>query len=314
MPGPGGGGHGGGGGRGGGFGGGGGGFHGGGGRGPGFGGGYHGGPPHRPPHHHPPYGGWHRPPFWGGWYPRRRYYGGGGCFGGLVGAMIAPVLVVLFLIVFGLSMCQNGLDVNINGSYNEETFQDYADDQYAKYFSNGSAYEDNLLIVVLTTENNSDFYYMAWVGDHIATPINHLMGNNATALGNAMNACINESNYKYSLDSNLAEVIDTMTDAVTDLGLEKPFTCKESQSLQATFANDSQLPMTDSTVQASLDRFVENTGIPVVLVVEDAEDIFTSQESSMDGKYFSTTGIVLVAVVVIVVIIISKKQKPKTDD
>ena len=89
--------------------------------------------------------------------------------------MIAPVLVVLFLIVFGLSMCQNGLDVNTNGSYNEEVFQDYADDQYAKYFSKGGAYEDNLLIIVLTTENNSDFYYMAWVGDHIATPINHLM-------------------------------------------------------------------------------------------------------------------------------------------
>ena len=84
--------------------------------------------------------------------------------------------------------------------------------------------------------------------------------------------------------------------------------------MQATFVNDSQLPMTDSTVQASLDRFVENAGIPVVLVVEDAEDIFVSQENSIDGNVFSTAGIVLIAVVVIVVIIISKNQKPKTDD
>ena len=123
MPGPGGGGHGGGGGRGGSFGGGGGGFHGGGGRGSGFGGsGFHGGPhhpphrPHHPPHHHHPHhrphwGGWH----FGGWYPRRHYYGGGGC----LSAMMAPVILVLFLLIFLLSMCQNGADISIGGEYNE---------------------------------------------------------------------------------------------------------------------------------------------------------------------------------------------------
>jgi len=229
---------------------------------------------------------------------------------------MAPVILVFVLLVFLLSMCQNGLDVNVNNGYDEELFQDYANDQYALHFSQSSAYEDNLLIVVLTTENNSDFYYMAWVGDHIATPINHMMGNNTTVLGRTMNNCINESNYKYSLDSNLADVMNTMTREVLALGLESSFTCKENQQHKAIFVNNTDLPMTDSTVEAALQNFTDSTGIPVVIVVEDAADVFVSERTSVDADTVSQTGrIVLVVLIgIVVVVILLAKRKPKTDD
>ena len=140
MPGPGGGSRGGGGSHGGGFGGrsSGGGMHGG--RPPGGGmhggmppgGGYYGGGPHRPPH-----GGWyHRP-------PRR----GGGCVFNLLGIIIFAIIMIFFLFS-SLSSCivstftgtsehtENqyveeyyGDDGYNSAEYDENTFQDYADEQ-----------------------------------------------------------------------------------------------------------------------------------------------------------------------------------------
>ena len=227
---------------------------------------------------------------------------------------MAPIILIMFLLVFLLSMCQNGLEFHTGGGYDEMTFQDYADDQYALHFSDSGAYEDNLLIVVLTEENLSDFYYIAWLGDDIAMDIKNLLGNNATALGRTMNACINESNYKYSLDSNLADVMNTMASTIEKLGLEKSFTCSESRNLKADFVNHTELPMTDSTVKNALQNFAESTGIPVVLVVEDASDVFVTQTTTIEGNKFSWIGLGVAAVIIVVVVVNANKNKAKKDD
>ena len=228
---------------------------------------------------------------------------------------MAPVILVMFLLVFLLSMCQNGVEISTGDEYNEELLNDYADDQYALHFSKNGAYEDNLLIVVLTTENNSDFYYIAWKGDHLAPEIVQLMGNNATALGKTMNNSINESNYKYSLDSDLANVLNTMTDKITALGLDKSFTCSESRQVKGTFVNNTDLPMTESTLQAALDHFAATTGIPTALVVEDATDVFVTEEHSIDGLNLPGGTILLVVVIgIVVIILLTTKQKPTTDE
>lgn len=241
----------------------------------------------------------------------------------MIGAAFAPIILVLFLVIFALSMCQGNVQTLPENSYNEEAFQDYADDQYALHFSSSGAYEDNLLIVVLTEENHSDFYYIAWVGDHIAPSINQLMGNNSTLLGQTMNSSINESNYKYSLDSNLADVMQTMTKAVTELELESSFTCTEDRgAATAKFVNSTELSMTESTVEAALQGFVDATGIPLVLVVEDAADVFeavtNNSTATTDRNNFPAGAIVvvLIAVAIIVIIIVTRRKNKgdETDD
>ena len=228
---------------------------------------------------------------------------------------MTPVILVMFLLVFLLSMCQNGVEISTGDEYNEELLNDYADDQYALHFSKNGAYEDNLLIVVLTTENNSDFYYIAWKGDHLAPEIVQLMGNNATALGKTMNNSINENNYKYSLDSDLANVLNTMTGKITALGLDKSFTCSESRQVKGTFVNNTDLPMTESTLQAALDHFAATTGIPTALVVEDATDVFVTEEHSIDGLNLPGGTILLVVVIgIVVIILLTTKQKPTADE
>jgi len=289
MPGPGGGRSGGGGSRGG-FGGG---SFGGGSRGGGFGGGgYHGGfggPPRR---------GFYGGPFYGGFFrPRRYYYGGGGCLGGLAGLILmAVILIVLAAVMLFSSVGTAFTDVTSGGSvkYDENTFQDYADAQYRAEFGNSTAYEDNLLLVVLVDEDYYDYHYIAWVGDHIHSDINKLFGNEQTEFGRAMNSNVNVNSYKYSLDTNLAHVVEQMTKTIEQKNLTSSFKCSENHiQVDSHLTNKTDLAITEDTVNMALDEFTETTGIPIVVVVDDAEDVF--------GKTIDTGSILIVFLSVVMI-------------
>lgn len=328
MPGPGGGARGGGGSRGGGGGGFGGGSRGGGGfgggpRGGGFGGGPRGGGPHggfgggmhHPPHggwhHRPPHGGWHHRPYRGGWFHRPHYSGGGGCLGGLVGLVLVPVILI-FVVVVGLissvgsmfSGFSQGGTAAYGTSYDENAFQDYADDQYAAEFGSSTAYEDNILLVFLTEDEEFyDYHYIAWVGDHIAPDINELFGSDTTELGHAIASSVNVNSYKYSLDSNLAQVIQTMESHIVSKGLTSSFTCEENHAqVESHLTNKTTLDLTKETVNAALTSFTDATGIPIVVVVEDMDTVFAQQTSS--GNVLKTVLLIVAAVVLVVLAIV----------
>lgn len=247
-----------------------------------------------------------------GMYPRRRYYGGG-CLSGLLNMLLTPIILILFLVMLFASF-RNGVEVTVSDTYSEEKFQDYANSQYAAEFGNSSAYEDNLLITVLVDEEECyEFYYIAWVGDHIATDINHMLGNNDTALGQAMNACINATSYKYSLDSNLAQAMEMMTRQIQTLNLPSSFTCSENHAqISSHLTNHSNLEMTESTVNDALANFTETTGIPVVIVVEDMDAVFGRSVTHTPGVVNSSNSVFFVLmmglIAVVVIFLVVKKQ------
>ena len=256
----------------------------------------------------------------GGWgmYPRRRYYGGGGCLGGLLSMIFGPIIFIFVLLFFLSGFLSSGVDVQVVGSYDENTFQDYANTQYEEAFGHSSAYEDNLLIAVLVEdEYYYDYYYIAWVGDHIATDINYMLCSNDTELGRAMDANINMSSYKYSLDSNLAQVIYEMTDEITALGLESSYRCTEDHiQVASRLINHSTLDLTASTVNEALTAFTDATGIPIVIVVEDMDDVFSTTTrydapvSNNSGSFLAVIGI---AAVVIIIFFVKKNKRVKYD-
>ncbi len=289
MPGPGGGANGGGGHRGGGYGGGGG-F--GGPRGGGFGGphgGFGGRPPHRPPRR--PYGfgfGWHRP---------RPYYGGG-CLGGLLGAIILPVILILIAVTVLVSAVGASFSSVVRGGdvkYSETKFQDYADSQYRAVFGASSGFEDNILLVFVTDEDTQDYHYIAWVGDHVAGSINGLFGNEQTELGRAVAANVNASSYKYSLDSNLAHTVEQMQSRVESLGLESSFVyCSDEHLAPSRLVNNTDLPLTEETVNNALGAFTASTGIPFSIVVAESEDVF--------GKSLNTFSVIISVIALVVIV------------
>lgn len=284
MPGPGGGG------SGGGFGGGS--FGGGGGRGFG-GGGYHGGPrgPRRTHFFFPFFG-------YGG------YYGyGGGCLGGLIGMFLAPFLMLVLVVVLLFAMISSTIS-NVAGGgvvrYDENKFQDYANTRYAEEFSS-QGYEDNLLIVFLTNDDADGYYCIAWVGDHVNYKVNELFGDERTAFGRAMTNSIGD-NYKYSLSSNLAMAMNRMTDEVKALNLSSSFTCSESHggADRSHLRNYTDLTFSDATDNA-LKQFTEETGIPVVLVVDRAETVFGKGLMASDVIILIFLAILLVFAIVWIV-------------
>ena len=301
MPGPGGGSRGGGGGRGfgGGFGGGGGSF-GGGGR--GFGGGYH--------HHH--YG----PRFHGGWFfGPRRYYGGGGCLGGLLGMMMAPIIILLFAGIMLLSVFGSAFGSITTGGeiyYDENTYQDYANQQYAEYFGEFEDYEDGLVIVLAVEDvEYYDYAYIAWLGDNIDYEINLMFGAHGTKFGNAIeSSAINSGSYKYSLDSGIAAVMRTMKQHVTALHLENNLTCNHDyQDFDSRLVNKTDIDITPNTVNAALKDFTESTGIPVIVVVEDASEILPQY-----FDWFSVIVATVLIVIAVVLIVKALKNRPKKQE
>lgn len=286
MPGPGGGSHGGGG------------FRGGGGGGFRSSGGFHGG--HYGGYHHT---GWH--------YPRRR----SGCGSGCLGVLFAPFIMILmavFMLIWVFAPSSNG---SSSVNYDSGVLQDYADQQYQAHFGSSGNYEDHLLLLFLTYEDEYSYDYIAWVGDHIAKDINFMMGDNTTALGEAMANCINDTSYRYSLDSNLAFVIDEMTAQIASLGLESSFVCQETHYANYTaLSNLTELSMTEETVYDALTRFAEQTGISIVLVVDEAKDVFG--ETAIGENIIMTVlgAALLIFAIVFIVKAIRNSKKTRPDE
>lgn len=305
MAGPGGGSRGGGGGRGGSFGGGGrGGI--GGGRGGGFGGrpgGFGPRPPRRPMFGGPMFGwGWHRGP---------RFYGGGGCLGGLLGMLMLPFFLVIMAIVLVISSLSSSMMVLKDGGvvpYSEEDFQDYANQQYLAEF--GSS-EDGIVVVFLTAENHYDYCYIGWVGDHVAADVNYLFGAEGTALGDGIYREVPD-NYKYSLDSNLANVTDRLASEINRLNRGTNYRCTEDRShLPSRLVNRSALDLNAETVNLSLTAFTEATDIPMVIVVDEMEDVFGKEMPfSVIFTLILAGGIVIFAIVLIVKAVRNRKKGP----
>ena len=255
----------------------------------------------------------------GGWHRTGRY-GSTGCCGTFFGG------IILILMIFFMVWVTDDTGTNVtydDFGYNEELFQDFANEQYEAEFGRSSAYEDNLLITVLTCDDYYNFYYIAWVGDHIDYEINSLLGNNDTTLGRAMNNCISSTNYKYSLDSDLARVMMTMSAEIQALGLNSSYTCTEDHSqVQSHLTNRTGLDMTTATVNDALTAFTDATGIPVVIVVEDVEEVFGSEPSRENSRspeasavpwknvvVLAVMGVVLVAAVVFAVKAVRRKNE-----
>lgn len=289
----------------------------GGGRSGGFGGGgFRGGP--RGPYHRGPrfgYGYYHRPRFFGfGFGPRYYGYGGGGCLGGLLGALMAPFILLLVVGVMMFGMIGSALTNVSNGgiiSYDEQTFQDYANQQYLQVFGNSDASEDNILIVVLVNEESDYPDYIPWGGSNLTGDIRDLFKEGAE-FDQSMHDSI-QKNYSHSLDDDLVRVVETMTRKIEDLHLKSSFKKEYSHenSPKSHLVNNSNLTMNAKIVDEALVDFTETTGIPTVIVVEDMEDVFGKNLPAEDIFILIVLAVLAVVAIVAIVRIVKNRSKFK---
>ncbi len=245
----------------------------------GHGGGYH--------HHHHHHGG-----FW--FFGPRRYYGGG-CLGGIMGLFLAPIIIVVIAAILLFASVGSAFSSIANGGsivYDEAKLQDYANTEYYSQFGSYGGEEDNILIVFLVDDEAVEFTCIAWVGDNVKSEINNMFGAEGTKFGNAVLSSINQNYYAYSLDSNLADVMEKMTGHVTSLGLSSSFKNPKEVSPrpESKLTNKTTLDLTESTVNDKLAEFTEATGIPVAITVDTMENVF--------GKTILTGDLIMVILAV----------------
>lgn len=254
--------------------------------------------------------------------------------------MIIPIIFIfividlLFGMVKGVSSSLFGSHGEIsyeyaeeNIDYDEATFQTYANERYEEVFSASNAYEDNLLIVFLTNEEADGYYTIAWVGDNIRSEINNMFGDEDTEFGSAMMASINTSYYAYSLDSNLASMMEEMTKEVAGLNLDSSFKTESNNNgkIKSRVINYTDLDITAATVNTALEQFTNQTGIPAVIVVDSMDAVFGGQSDITGSQktqksWFSVPNLIILFLVIVLVIVVisqaaaARKRKKEEDD
>ena len=192
------------------------------------------------------------------------------------------IAAIIFLLVLGIALfglLGNAFTNIKNGGtieYNEEAFQDYANDHYYREFSASSSRESNIMLFFLTNEEYDGYYALAWVGDNIYTPINEMFGDETTEFGVTVLTTIDTDLYKYSLDSSLASVAEKMADKIDARGYDDPFKDNTTSvtGVEPHLTNLTDIDLTEQTVNTGLEYFTEKTGIPIVIVVDEAVDAF----------------------------------------
>ena len=229
--------------------------------------------------------------------------------------LILPIILIIAVGVLLFGYVGSAITNVANGGYayyDEQTLQAYADDQYAAEFSAYSNYENNLLIVFLANEDSDGYDVIAWVGDNIHSEINLMFGDETSTFGRIVQGTINREYYAYSLDSNLATVMDQMASRIEALGLESSFRTEKAPAptAESHLTNHSSLSLTAETVNDSLKAFTEKTGIPVVIVVDTVENVYGKTIPA--GDIFVL--IILVAILALAIFMIVKAVKNRNNN
>ena len=225
-----------------------------------------------------------------------------------------PIIVVLLVLALAIGFVGDAFTNIKNGGsveYNERAFQDYANAQYAREFEDSSSYESNILLFFLTNEENDGYYAIAWVGDNIKLEINEMFGDETTEFGRTVIASINEELYRYSLDSNLAAVAEKMADKIAAKGYSSSFkdNTAEVMGVESHLTNNSDIPMTEKTVNDALRYFTETTGIPIVIAVDKQEAAFGVTSPVKDVIVLVIFfGLIILAIVLIIRAFKNKKN------
>ena len=242
------------------------------------------GPIYRRPYWHRP-----RPIFIFGPRYRGPYHGGpnnqnGGCLSSTFMTVITVVVLVALLIA-AVSMVFGG-DPNSNIIYSEKEFQNYAYDQYEIAFKNSKKYEENILLVYTVYEGYDGFEALALVGDDIPTSINLMF------TGEAISKHILADYYENQLAKGIAMSIEELMGKITQ-------TDKSVDTSYSRVINNSNLSVTESTINKVLTEFAEKTGYNIAVVIADGEDVFgTSMELT------KIIGIIFIVVLVVLIIMV----------
>ena len=164
---------------------------------------------------------------------------------------------------------------NSRASYDETKLSDFASSQYEAFFGNTESYEDNLLLAFVVFDDCEQFSYMTWVGDHIGPDAFQYLKGEGTWLDAMLSRQVG-ADYRNTLSADLDRAVRELAQKLGEDDPVGSLSCGEDSSDSPTaLRNRSELDLNAKLIEEALRYFRETTGIPIVLVIEDATDIFS---------------------------------------
>ncbi|MBQ3012854.1 MAG: hypothetical protein IJD74_04870 [Clostridia bacterium] len=286
---------------------------GGGARGGGFGGGHRGGGfgggPRGPRHYHRG--------FYGGYWGPRRYGYGGGCLGGMLGLMMAPIILLLMSVVILFSIFGSAFNTISTGGeiyYDEERFEDYANERYFEQFGKS---EDCILVVFVTHEDNYHYECMIYKGFHFESRVNALLEGNNSGIEEGFYDANPQSTYKYTMGAWIVTGIDALTENITAIPTDSYFSsyCTDENHNPAAsrLINDTELSIDTAYVNAALEKFTQQTGISMVIVVDEGEDVFGKTITGED-IFMIVIAVAMIVIAIVIIVNVLKRRNKNQDD
>ena len=194
------------------------------------------------------------------------------------GVFVAPIisLVVIFALIGVLLLGTVNVVREKRVDYSEETAEQYALEQYEKAFGQESAYEDKILLVFFPYANHIDYDFIAMIGDDLTNTVYNSFRGSRSELERAMHNYISSTDYESTLSRNLSSVVDEMASTISYYGNPFRASCRDTVHVEGDsyLLNKSGLELDKDMVNQSLAEFTGATGIEMVLLVEEAAEVF----------------------------------------
>lgn len=182
--------------------------------------------------------------------------------------------VIAFAVIFMIAILIEIVNYSEGEIYSETKLETFCQQQYDAAFSDMDTYEDNLLLTIVVYEDRYDYSYMTWVGDHINDETFEYLQGEGTELDDILARSI-KSDYTHTLASDLSFAIRNLAEQIDEATEYGSYTCTEGHKENPSgLRNLSDMDLNETLLNGTIDDFREQTGIPLVLVVEDAGDIF----------------------------------------
>ena len=201
----------------------------------------------------------------------------------LFGIILFPALITAFSILLfilflipTIKVCRDGGNI----VYNDSAAVSYRDTQYAKYFDSTNK-QNGLLIVYLIDDVNSkydQYLCISKVGENVVDKIRNEFGIEGSSFGKSVLKEIDKY-YEETFGDDIIAVMNTMSKEITDHGLVSSF---KDTSLPADISvsrviNHTPLAISNDMINDALDDFSEETGLPVVIVIDSLDNVFDRQ-------------------------------------
>ena len=220
--------------------------------------------------------------------------------------LLVPIIILLFAVIIIFTSISSAFTTLSKGGetvFNSSKIVDYGMEKYSEIYNPASkGYEDNIVVVFLVdTDEYYDYSFVGIVGNHVNSRVVDLFGNEQTALGRAFNNAIPD-NYEHSLTLNLKSVISSMSASVKNTGSSDDFDCREDHNLgRSKLVNYSAISIDETTINTVLEKFTEETGITISLVVDEQVDVY-GKTISPSTILFALIGVALIVFAIVSIV------------